>query len=371
MSSKLKSLAKIGLLSLVVVFLGAGCNPFANSPEENLAEMRKKMTDINSVEYQADISVKDVKKSNSQDSKQGEVNQFLSGPLSKADKFNIKLSGKSSLENYFEPKSKLNISASVPSSDQDIKLNLRQVNNVNYLNVSSLGPLQSSPMAAMLGSKLIGNWIKLPKSQNKDNDKKLTQKEISDIKDVIRNTNFFTVVKDLGEENVNGRSAYHYLIKANKSEIKNFNKRIKEITNSKDEKNNQWMTKNLEQLKDKEFDIWITTKEKYLYKLSIKDLAAEGKNRNSTIDLTLNLSNYNSEVNVGQPENVKSIGELMGGMFGAGSESGSSNSGSSGLLPSGESGSSNKGKIEFNLNNNGASTKGNMKIKNKVLNQKQ
>jgi hypothetical protein len=374
MSNKIKLFTKFGLLSLVVVFLGAGCNPFANSPKENLTEMRKKMAEVNAVKYQANATIKGFNQSSNKSNKKAEMNQMFSGVLSEADKFNIELSGESSLKNYSKPKSKLDISASVPSSNQKIKLNLRQIDNVNYLNVASLGPLQSSPMVAMFGSKLIGNWIKLPEGQTKNDkmkNKELTKKQISKIKSLFKNTNFVTVQENLGEETVNGKSTYHYRVKANKSEVNNFDKKMKEITGRKDKKENQIMAKNMKQLGDKKFDIWIGTDDKRLYKLSVKDLSAKGENRESTVDLTLNLSDYNNEINVEEPENVKSFGELMGGMFGSGG-TGAENSknGNSGLFPSGGSDSSAKGKVELNLNKDGANTEGNMNIKSKILNQK-
>jgi hypothetical protein len=241
MSSKLKLLSKLGVISLVVVLLGAGCNPFANSPKENLAEMRKNMSEVKTVKFQANASAKGVKQENSQKEgkEQGQMNQFLSGgPLSNAEKFDIELSGQSALNNYSNPDSKLDISVSVSDSDQKIQLNLRQVQGTNYLKVGSLGPLQSSPMVAMLGSKLVGNWLELPDSQtkpeSKDERKDLTEKQKQEIKQLIKDTNFVKVVKDLGEETVNGRSAYHYQVKANKSEIENFSEKMREITNTKD-----------------------------------------------------------------------------------------------------------------------------------------
>jgi len=312
---------KIFLLFVSILLVGAGCNPFADSPEENLTQMRKNMAEVKTLKYKATASVEQTSKQ--QDSSQNKQGlSKLMGGASTFENFDLNLSGQTAVNGYVNPDSKIDISVNPAGSDQKVNLNLRQIGDKAYIKLGSLGPLQSSPIAAMFGSMIVGKWLELPQQmdteQKEQQEDKLTEQQRQQVKKLIKDTKFLKFVEDVGTEQINGKETLHYKVELKAEEVKKFNNELEEITGKKQE-NEESFRKNLEKLKGKQWDVWIGADDKMLYKLEAENLPSvdnEGQKK-AEIDLNITFSDFNSEINVEKPENVQSIKDLMGGMFGS------------------------------------------------------
>ncbi len=334
MLKSISSTKKIFFLFVSVLLIGASCNPFADSPEENLTQMRKNMAEVKTLKYKATASVEQTsKQEGSAQDKQGLSK--LMGSASTFDNFDLTLSGQTAVNGYVNPNSKMDISVNPAGSDQKVNLNLRQIGDKSYIKLGSLGPLQSSPIAAMFGSMIVGKWLELPQQmdteQKEQQEDELTEQQRQQVKNLVKNTSFLKFVEDMGTEQVNGTETMHYKVELKPEEIKKFNNKLEEITGEKQE-DEESFRKNLEKLKGKQWDVWIGADDKMLYKLKVKNLPSidDKGQKKAEIDLTTTFSDFNSEINVEKPENVQSIKDLMGGMLG-----GQQQNNGSGFLPSG------------------------------------
>lgn len=350
MFDQIKRFLSISAAGFALILLGAGCNPFAQSPEENLSQMRQNMAEVKSMNYDAKMTLSGFDKPSG-----NSLGMILGGSQDVPEKIDLAISGQTAVNNYSSPDSKMNISLGIPGKESKIKLNARTVKNKTYLRLNSLGPLQTSPIAAMVGSSFVGQWIELPKSDKsakvETDNKELTEEQKQEIKKLTKETNFFKVTKDLGTEEVNGKEAYHYQTQINTRELKSFINETKKITETKTKQEEQEkLNKQIRQLKDKNIDIWIGTDDKLLYKISASDIKMEQENNSkTTADLTAIFSNYNQDITVKKPESAKSMEDLFGGMLGGQNGAGLNLKGQGGINMEGNK----KKKLPKNMDMNG------------------
>lgn len=342
-----KAFSVFSLFTLLIL-TGAGCNPFADSPEEKLSQMRQNMAEIKTMNYSATISLSDLKQ-NSGNANLG----MLLGEKDTPSEATINLSGQTAINNYNNPDSRFDISLSAPNMDGEIKLNARTISGKTYLKLGSLGPLQSSPMAAMIGSAFVEKWIELPKSNEKTdvkvNEQELTEEQKQKIKNLAKNTKFFKTTKDLGTEQLNEKEVFHYQTKVSADNLNSFINEVEKITKAETKKEQKQLRKeNIQKLADNTIDIWVGSEDNLLYKLSAPNLEMVDKEgKTTTGSLEIEFSNYNQEISVEKPGNAKSMKDLFGGMFGG------QNTGS-GFNMQGQ------GNININPNNGSVDIQGNM-----------
>lgn len=342
-----KAFSVFSLFTLLIL-TGAGCNPFADSPEEKLSQMRQNMAEIKTMNYSATISLSDLK----QNSGNANLGMLLGGKDTPSEA-TINLSGQTAINNYSNPDSRFDISLSAPNMDGEIKLNARTISGKTYLKLGSLGPLQSSPMAAMIGSAFVEKWIELPKSNEKTdvkvNEQELTEEQKQKIKNLAKNTKFFKTTKDLGTEQLNEKEVFHYQTKVSADNLNSFINEVEKITKAETKKEQKQLRKeNIQKLADNTIDIWVGSEDNLLYKLSAPNLEMVDKEgKTTTGSLEIEFSNYNQEISVEKPGNAKSMKDLFGGMFGG------QNTGS-GFNMQGQ------GNININPNNGSVDIQGNM-----------
>jgi hypothetical protein len=157
------------------------------------------------------------------------------------------------------------------------------------------------------------------------------------LKDLLAGKEFYFVKKELPDEKIDGKKAYHYILVLNRKEIKKilpdfmkiyswaiFNIIPENFQPSPQDKERivADLTEKIDQILEKigetEFEIWIGKKDFLIYKIELKKeigLTELDGGGSLSIKLNINFSNFNEKVNVIQPAEFSTIKEVFEEIF--------------------------------------------------------
>ena len=184
---------------------------------------------------------------------------------------------------------------------------IRFVEQVFYLKLDQVSDLPKTNLAS-----LQGNWYKFDfnnlagmidgfGNQDLKEDKLLQQKKL------FKKADFLKVVKDLGEDEINGVKTYHYKVKVDKDELYDFVIKATEKIEEKDlaEAQKERIKEKIEKYAQTMFDLWISEKDKLPVKVNFDnsfDSSVRGQGKYS-VDLIF--SDYNKKTNIEKPQKVR------------------------------------------------------------------
>ena len=341
------------LIALLVVLIAGGAiaaNYFyleKKSPEEVIKEMTIKMQDVKSFRYQVDLEmeggkgkfiIKDEIKTNFQHLLTASLMMPTNAQSEKIDKTkikgNIKLEGDLDINDYNNPKFALDFDMNAETKDEppaNMKLGIKIINKIFYLKVDKLD--FGSFDLTEITNQWADQWIKIDpeeikkqlgleeteeESEEKKSESDLSEEQMKQIEELIKNTDFFIVKESFKDQVINNIETYHYKVTLNKKELKNFIIEIDKIINEKELSKEELdeLNEGINELKESEAELWIGKKDYLLYKASINaNFFDEKTEEDGSINMILNLSNFNKPVDIIVPQNIVPIEEILEELF--------------------------------------------------------
>lgn len=288
---------------------------------ELISEMQKKMVDITSASFTANIKV---------DGDLADVELPVSVGQGEVQSAQINLSGTFDSTDLQNPIGMFNATMQAGEIDNigfDAILNGEQI----YLKVNTL------PSVFPLNPALFTNqWIFIDQAElekefslktdelgdNVEVRKELTEEQIKQIQEAVQNAKLIIITDELGAKEISGVDTVGYEFEIDTVELVRLIEQISEIVDEEITASDQ---KDIDEavMTAEEFDgqMWIGKTDNLLYNVSGSVFVEDdetGKSGTVTFDVTM--SDYNQPVEITIPEQTKSIEELMqevlGGIFG-------------------------------------------------------
>jgi hypothetical protein len=329
-----------------ILIIGGGAFAYFNyfqSPEKIVQKMTVKLTEIKSLEYSGEIKIE----VNSGEIKVVNTGNLLGGgsnfsqptqPASnkKASNFSINFNGVSDTHDLNNPKGSFSFNINTDAlgalgqGNLAFGLEIRTIDKIVYVklnNVPNLGFFDLSAVA--------NQWIKIDtealkkqfgleklEAQVKEAQKKqeLSPEQIEKLKIAVQQAKIFKITEKLPSEKIEGVNTYHYKFIIDKEGIKNLFIEISKIVQDKTltEKELADFDKSFEAIELPEGEIWIGKNDLLPYKISLSSIIKEtDKSKTSgEVSFTLLFKNFNKPVQIEIPTPIKTLEEVLGGLFG-------------------------------------------------------
>jgi hypothetical protein len=308
-----KSLKTIVIAVSAFIVLGAGgafaYNKFFLSPEAVLKRAIANFSKAETVEYEGNIQSKAVLPP--------EVTQFA--PVDEGT-FAISFEGAADIREPANMKSRNSVKFAIKSGSLNITLTVhaRVLNDTLYLSLEQAPGGKPFDLSAISNKWVQIDFKEIEKKVDAD-DEPLSEQQIEDIKETLRNSRALKIKEKLADEEVEGVPAYHYTLSIDKEELK---KTISEITAIVEEESAPTINDDVKaQIDAAEFptaDVWIEKKDKTFRKVMITSITKRtgGTGVDGETTFTINLKNYNQQVAITAPENARPLEELLVGLLG-------------------------------------------------------
>ena len=321
-------------LIIGVLVVGGGAFAYFNyfqSPEKIVQKMITKLTEIKSLEYSGEIKTE----VNAGDLLGGASNLLQpTQPASnkKVSNFSINFNGVSDTNDLNNPKGSFSFNINTDALGQEnftLGLEIRTIDKIVYVKLSNIPNLGFFDLSAVANQ-----WIKIDtealkkqfgleklEAQIKEAQKKqeLSPEQIEKLKVAVQQVKIFKITESLSSEKIEGVNTYHYKFTIDKEEIKKLLADINQITQDKTltEKELAEFDKSFEAIELPEGEIWIGKKDLLPYKISLSSLIkkTDQSKTSGKVSLTLLFKNFNKPVQIEIPTPVKTLEEILGGLF--------------------------------------------------------
>jgi len=345
----------ISVIFGVVIIAGGvfGYFYYFQSPERIVQKMTEKMAEVKSLEYTGQITaeietnnlfaISPLGNSNFQQPKEEP------SPAEQKGKFSIDFSGASDQHDLNNPKLmfRFDINTDMLPQAFGFGLEVRIVDKIIYFKLSNVPDLGFFDL-----SFLKNQWIKIDpetikkqfgleeleeQTKQAQKEQELSPEQIEQIKEVATRTKVFKITEKMSSEKIDGINTHHYKFVIDKEGLIELFTEISKIMQNESltEKELQELNGSLQAIEISEGEIWIGKKDLLLYKilldLNIKETEktkAEGK-----ITMSIQFKHYNKSIWIDIPAPVKTLEEIMGGLFGGLFGGGLQNFGPSFQLP--------------------------------------
>ena len=238
-----------------------------------------------------------------------------------------------------EPKADISVgikgdmSAADKTMNGDLDFKIRIIGDNFYISLNKLDATDKEiEKIKPLISPYIGKWLHIAndfipeeiRDQLKGKDAEMLAKE-EELKTLFINTNFFTIKKEYGVENVNGKKTYHYGISLDENSLKEYIKQAAKIQGE------EIMEADLDEVAKlaqsaTDIELWIGAKDYYLYKATANwDGGAVDSGVDIQVKIILEGKGYNSAIDITAPSDAQEFNPLMllmGGMMAPGLDMG-------------------------------------------------
>ena len=310
---------KLILLAIVLV-LGYGIyksagNSVPKTPDDVLVRMTRAMATVKTAEFAGNVSAKVEGAKNPLASIPGATTGDANKPFS----FALAFSGTSAFDNWEKPQSKLKATLTSSELTSAAEIELTTVGEDKYFKLNTL------PMLGKLDlSALTNMWVRMqskPGAVSVTVSSTMSPETTEAVKNIISGGKYFQVTEDVGEEDLSGITTHHYKIGLNEAEVMRVIRAVSEKMNGKspsidDEKK---MKSFFDRSEFTNGEVWVGTKDYYLYKLSggVTIAPSETEKSSGSFTFALDLRNFNKPVTVDAPAGAKSMSEFMGGFISA------------------------------------------------------
>lgn len=333
-----KRLNKILLAAIFIIggilIIGGGVFAYFNyfqSPEKIIQKMTVKLTEIKSLEYSGKIKT-EVNTGNLLDG--GSFSQPTQPTLNKkASNFSINFNGVSDTHDLNNPKGSFSFNVNTDALGQGnfaFGLEVRTIDKIVYIKLSNVPNLGFFDLSA-----IANQWIKIDtealkkqfglekfEAQIKEAQKKqeLSPEQIEKLKIAAQQAKIFKITEKLPSENIEGINTYHYKFIIDKEGVKKLIADISKIVHDKTltEKEIADYDKSFEAIELPEGEIWIGKKDLLPYKILLSSVLKETDKSKvaGKFTITLLFKNFNKTVQIDIPSPVKTLEEILGGLFG-------------------------------------------------------
>lgn len=322
------------ILIVGVLIVGGGAFAYFNyfqSPEKIVQKMITKLTEIKSLEYSGEIKTE----VNAGDLLGGGNLLQPTQPVSnnKTSNFSVNFNGVSDTNDLNNPKGSFSFNINTDALGQEnftLGLEVRTIDKIVYVKLSNLLNLGFFDLTAVSNQ-----WIKVDtealkkqfglekiEEQLKEAQKKqeLSPEQIEKLKTAVQQHKVFKITESLAGEKIEGVDTYHYKFTIDKEEIKKLLTDISQITQDKTltEKELADFDESFKAIELPEGEIWIGKKDFLPYKISLSSVIKETEKSKTSgkVSFTLLFKNFNKPVQIEIPAPVKTLEEILGGLFG-------------------------------------------------------
>lgn len=322
------------ILIVGVLIVGGGAFAYFNyfqSPEKIVQKMITKLTEIKSLEYSGEIKTE----VNAGDLLGGGNLLQPTQPVSnnKTSNFSVNFNGVSDTNDLNNPKGSFSFNINTDALGQEnftLGLEVRTIDKIVYIKLSNLPNLGFFDLTAVSNQ-----WIKVDtealkkqfglekiEEQLKEAQKKqeLSPEQIEKLKTAVQQHKVFKITESLAGEKIEGVDTYHYKFTIDKEEIKKLLTDISQITQDKTltEKELADFDESFKAIELSEGEIWIGKKDFLPYKISLSSVIKETEKSKTSgkVSFTLLFKNFNKPVQIEIPAPVKTLEEILGGLFG-------------------------------------------------------
>jgi len=350
---KMKSFKIIIFVLLGIIIVGGlayagyfGYNKFFNNtPEKVIYKSFGKMKELNTFSFDLVTVVETPSEEKGLDNTSADLISSTLGLDLNSQKINLRLSGSLDITDKENIKSKAELNLDGGTSLGVFNLKTISDNKKIFLNINKIPTV----LAAFIDiDKFKDSWIKIDLESEQelpiDISKELetNTEDTKKIKQILEKDLYkiFEVKEDFGVESLESGKAYHYKVSFNINEIEKIVDEINNVVSDK-EKINEFKENiskdNWKELKEENFDIWISQKNYYLVKI-LNDSSYGVGNSDVTSDVTpdtdlntdqnekkvdseikiktiLLLDNFNQPVELNIPQETIGIEELISSVF--------------------------------------------------------
>lgn len=192
--------------------------------------------------------------------------------------------------------------------------------------------LTKAPSEGIDLSRVINQWTVIDPEvagtqfgleKGKEKKQPLREEQINRIRELVRNTKFFSLERVLPSEKIAGTATFHYAVTLNLPETRSFAIESRTIATGKEAtaKELAELDTTIEKLDEITGELWIGRRDYLLYQVMLQGITPSAESgANATWQLTATLTNHNQPVAVEVPEEStpfeQFLGLLLGGSLG-------------------------------------------------------
>ena len=298
-----RSLKFLGLFALVVVVLVGATGCGKKSPEQTIKKMMSNLSEVETLNLDIRVALNGqfpqlaVLDGDAVTEPSSIMMSFV-GDVDMESEESIQYQMTSSITNK-TGNSEMKISGEVLSKDGVFYVKLAETPDVQIVDLSSLK----------------GMWYKFdldslqmaPKVEAEEDEADLSRSQLKKMKKLLAKTEFFRVVKDHGEVDVNGMATNHYEVKVNQAELENFFREGTKIAENRDltKLEESEMKETLQKFSEIDGDLWIGKKDFNLYRVELSGQQATDDGGIVRCDIAINLKNFDNPVTINTPAEVR------------------------------------------------------------------
>ncbi|OGF31688.1 hypothetical protein A2533_04770 [Candidatus Falkowbacteria bacterium RIFOXYD2_FULL_35_9] len=289
-------------LLIILPFLLLGLSGCTQSPESVMKSMIKNMVKTSSYHYDASIGLLGTIP--------GLAVVVNPQTASNNDNTKIKISGDVDMSDPDKYLQLINIvlGQGDNNSDQNLDFSMVLSSQETYIKVNSM-PQVTGTDASALGD----DWYKFDlnslgsEAPVDEQGTELSSADLRKIKSLVSKTQFFQIVEDLGQTDLNNINTYHFRLKLNKSEIKQFLIKLNKIVDNEQLTTDEEADLEASLTKWEKFEpeVWIGVDDKLLYRVELGTNIDDPDSSISRVDAALNFSKYNKKVDIDVPATAK------------------------------------------------------------------
>ena len=329
----------VGAVILTVVVAGVALgariwdplwNPFRPSPEKMIEKMADKMGEVKTFHSDMNIAIKTTGAQPAQ--------------------MSIKLNGDSDIADSQNSKTAMNFDFQIADEKTGGNLSLagemKTIKDISYFKISKINlPSKLELYLMMFGidkGKFIGQWLKIDKktaeslgsgtATNQPELPKEKQEKIKkELESLFKKKKIYNA-KEMPDEKVNGKKAYHYILSLDREKIKEIIPELFGIMKESSEGSSkdaleklgtadmEKLTQSIDQFLDKinglDVDVWIGKKDYLLYRVKAdKEIDAsvlkEGANGKLAINFDLKLSKFSQPIKIEAPKKFLDLNDIL------------------------------------------------------------
>jgi hypothetical protein len=164
-------------------------------------------------------------------------------------------------------------------------------------------------------------WIEITQSMissltGESSSLKLSDADKAKLKQAYLDHEFLTIKEKLKDENISGKSSYHYNVSVDKQQLKDFIKAVKDAKLASIKFTQDDLDSFNEGIKNVDFskypvEMWISKDQKF-----IDQIKFTYDDKDVTASVTTTITEFNTPVNVTKPSGAKSLMQIISGLFG-------------------------------------------------------
>ncbi|PIZ96842.1 MAG: hypothetical protein COX80_00375 [Candidatus Magasanikbacteria bacterium CG_4_10_14_0_2_um_filter_33_14] len=306
---------KMIVIFAIVIFgvlaFGGGTYAYFNyfqNPEKIFNKMLLKTEVVKTWEYSGKLSVE-----GTFEDKDYALSSDFGGVYDMTDVENPKISGSVDLKLDMPLMDGLEAGLDIKSLNKNYYFNVTKTPEIPFVDLSDF---ENQWVKLDLGSLQEQLGIDEKEITSKLDKSKLTKEQIDQIRKAVIKSQIIEVTEKLKSEKLNDVNTYHYKFVINKDGLKEFLLALQDIVPDESSLNRsiEDFDETFKDFPEHEGEIWIGKKDSLLYKVTFSAKVQE-EGVDATIALSYEFKNYNKPVLIEEPEESKSLIEMMSALF--------------------------------------------------------